>query len=96
MLKSAHAVDQNILAAKPVLTKPGEVAKPKTAITPPAKPVNAPKSNDEIESVVLYSIHKVVDGETNERASRAGILLEDAEAYVAERPDNEYQIIPDE
>ena len=41
----------------------------------------------------LVSVFKVVDGLRNERASRANITRDEAEAYIAERSDNVYEIV---
>ena len=42
------------------------------------------------------SVHKVVDGVRNERASRANISQAEAEKYIKERPENVYEIVPEE
>lgn len=41
----------------------------------------------------LYSVYKIEDGDLADRASRANLTHDEAEAYVAERPQNEYMII---
>jgi len=48
---------------------------------------------DEVAEATLYDVYKLTDGERGKRASKADISLEDAEAYVSERSDNEYEIV---
>jgi len=51
------------------------------------------QATPEPESVSLFDVFKVKDGEQSKRASKVDMTMEAAEAYVAERPDNEYVIV---
>ncbi len=56
------------------------------------EPEPKPEKSDD-DKGELVSVFKVVDGVRNERASRANITRDEAEAYVAERSENVYEII---
>ena len=46
----------------------------------------------EAEPVALYDVHKLTDGVRGKRASKANIPLGEAEQYVADRPDDAFEI----
>ena len=43
----------------------------------------------------LFAVYRVKDGEQSTRASKAGLTIEEAELYVAERAEKEYVIEAD-
>lgn len=54
------------------------------------------EGTEEGGETLRFAVYRVVDGERNERASRANLTAEEAEAYVAERPDAVFEIVADD
>ena len=50
--------------------------------------------DDKSGSEDQFYIYKVKDGETASRASKTGLTEEEANQFIAENSDNEYEVIP--
>lgn len=42
----------------------------------------------------LFDVFKLTDGQRGKRASAANLTLDEAEQYVSDRPDDEFEIAP--
>lgn len=49
---------------------------------------------DAVPVIPLFDVYKVTDGERGKRASRANVSQLDADQYIADHPDDEYEIVP--
>lgn len=62
-------------------------ARIKASAAKPPEPQKTP-----VMTPSTYAVYKVVDGVKGERASKAGLSKQEADKYVAQRQDNQYDI----
>jgi|GEM_PF-4722852 len=70
----------------------GKLTRFTTAFEAAGGVVDADDSGDKSE---LFDVYKLTDGVRGKRPSKANVSREDAEAYVADRPDDAYEIAAD-
>ena len=92
----AEDTAEAVLDAEPVATDVEPVV-PETPADAAIEPeVVEPEAEATPESEQLHSVFKVTDGVRSGRASTVNLTLADAEAYIAERPENMYDIVETE
>ena len=73
----------------------GELAMFETAYEAAVGSADSADNGNDGSDVETFDVFKVVDGERSKRASKHNLSADDADQFVADNPDNEYEIVSD-
>lgn len=98
LLNSAAKIDARMAGQQAAAVVAAKAALQSTTVVPVANPAG---SDDEAggdsadEALGSFDVYKVIDGVRAERASKYNVTREEADEFVADNPDDEYEIVED-